>query len=79
VVVQPSGTESTISAIENSRSARRKLLPRKAPCCHLEDDIDISRGDTIPKKKTARVENELGSPRVLDGIAMAAGNKYCCR
>ena len=78
IVVQPSGLESTISAIEVGGKAADEAFAPQSVVLHLKDNIDISRGDLIVKKDNQpSVENELDV--VLCWMAnkpLVAGNKY---
>ncbi len=78
VVVQPSGTESTISAIEIAGQPVDEAFAPQSAVLHLADDIDISRGDTIAKQENApRVENELEALVCWMGNKpLVPGNKY---
>ncbi|WP_066839306.1 sulfate adenylyltransferase subunit 1 [Rufibacter ruber] len=50
VVVQPSGVESTISAIEIAGEEVEEAFAPQSVVLHLADDVDISRGDVIVKQ-----------------------------
>ncbi|HEY4148610.1 MAG TPA: GTP-binding protein [Chitinophagaceae bacterium] len=78
VIVQPSGTESTISAIEIAGQPVSEAFAPQSAVLHLADDIDVSRGDTIAKKENPpRVENELEALVCWMGNKpLMAGNKY---
>jgi len=60
VLVQPAGLKSTISAIELAGKEVEEAFAPQSVILHLEDDIDISRGDLIVKDDNVpSVENEL--------------------
>ncbi|WP_192821915.1 sulfate adenylyltransferase subunit 1 [Rufibacter sp. LB8] len=50
VVVQPSGVESTISAVEIGGEEVEEAFAPQSVVLHLADDVDISRGDVIVKQ-----------------------------
>jgi sulfate adenylyltransferase subunit 1 len=78
ITVLPSGRTSTISAIEhNGKQVEEAFAPQSA-ILHLEDDIDISRGDIIVKsdnlpKLTQELEVVLCW---MDSKPLVTGNKY---
>ena len=78
VSVQPSGLESTISDIEIGGKEVEEAFAPQSVVLHLEDDIDISRGDVIVKTDNLpSVENELDV--LLAGWVinhLKPGNKY---
>lgn len=78
VVVQPSGAASTIKAIEIAGKPVDEAFAPQSVVLHLEDDIDISRGDVMVKPdKQPRVENELDVLLCWMGSKpLVAGNKY---
>ena len=70
VSVQPSGLQSTIAAIEIGGVETEEAFAPQSVVIHLEDDIDISRGDVIVKNDSLpSVENEL------DALVCWMGNK----
>jgi sulfate adenylyltransferase subunit 1 len=78
ITVQPSGIESKIKAIEIGGTEVEEAFAPQSVVLHLEDNIDISRGDTIVKSDNQpSVQNEL---EVLvcwmDNKELTAGNKY---
>jgi sulfate adenylyltransferase subunit 1 len=78
VTVQPSGTESIIKAIEvGGKEAAFAFAPQSA-VLHLEDNIDVSRGDTIVKTgNQPEVSNELEVLLCwMDNKPLIPGNKY---
>jgi sulfate adenylyltransferase subunit 1 len=78
VVVQPSGFESTLSAIEVEGEEVEEAFAPQSAILHLADDVDVSRGDTIvPVDNQPNVENEIDV--LLCWMAtkpLKAGNKY---
>jgi sulfate adenylyltransferase subunit 1 len=78
VVVQPSGFESTLSAIEVGGEEVEEAFAPQSAILHLADDVDVSRGDTIvPVDNQPNVENEIDV--LLCWMAtkpLKAGNKY---
>jgi sulfate adenylyltransferase, large subunit len=78
VTVQPSGVTSRISAIEiNGKQVEEAFAPQSV-VLHLEDDIDISRGDLIVKSdnqpKTAQELEVLLC--WMDNKPLVPGNSY---
>lgn len=60
VTVLPSGTESKISAIEINQKKVEEAFAPQSVILHLENDVDISRGDLIVKSNDLpKVEQEL--------------------
>jgi len=78
VVVQPSGAQSIISGIEIAGKQVDEAFAPQSVVLHLEDDVDISRGDVIVKaEKPPHVENELEALLCWMGNKpLVAGNKY---
>ena len=78
VVVQPSGLQSTISAIEIGGKEVEEAFAPQSVVLHLSDDIDISRGDVIVQKDNQpSVENELDVLLCWMGNKpLIPGNKY---
>jgi sulfate adenylyltransferase subunit 1 len=78
VTIQPSGLKTKISAIEvNGKKAEEAFAPQSVVLL-LEDDIDISRGDTIVKDDIPpKVEQELEAFVCwMDSKPLIPGNKY---
>jgi len=78
VTVLPAGIVSTIAAIEvNGKEVEEAFAPQSV-VLHLEDDIDISRGDVIVKSDTVpQVSNELEVLLCwMDQKPLVSGNKY---
>ena len=78
ITVQPSGLESTISAIEIGGKEVAEAVAPQSVVLHLSDNIDISRGDVIVKKDNQpSVENELDVLLCWMGNKpLIPGNKY---
>ena len=78
VSVQPSGLQSTISAIEIGGKEVAEAFAPQSVVLHLEDDIDISRGDVITlRDNQPSVENELDVLLCWMGNKpLIPGNKY---
>ncbi|MFL5745431.1 MAG: sulfate adenylyltransferase subunit 1 [Niastella sp.] len=78
ITVLPSGRTSTISAIEHNGKQVEEVFAPQSAILHLEDDIDISRGDIIVKsdnlpKLTQELEVVLCW---MDNKPLVTGNKY---
>lgn len=78
VVVLPSGIESNIKAIEIGGKETEEAYSPQSIVIHLEDDIDVSRGDVIvPVTDIPVVERELDVLLCwMDNKPLLAGNKY---
>ena len=78
IIVQPSGLQSTISAIEIGGQQVEEAFAPQSVVLHLQHDIDISRGDVIVKTDNLpTVENELDVLLCWMGNKpLKAGNKY---
>ena len=78
VIVLPSGLESTVSAIEIGGKEVAEAFAPQSVVLHLQDDIDISRGDVITLKgNQPSVENELNVLLCWMGNKpLLPGNKY---
>jgi sulfate adenylyltransferase subunit 1 len=78
ITVQPSGMESTITAIEVSGKPVEQAFAPQSAILHLEDDIDIGRGDTIVKTgNQPQISNELDVLLCwMDNKPLLPGNKY---
>ncbi|MEO8174524.1 MAG: GTP-binding protein [Sediminibacterium sp.] len=78
ISVQPSGLQSTISAIEIGGIETEEAFAPQSVVIHLQDDIDISRGDVIVKNDSLpSVENELDALICWMGNKpLKAGNRY---
>jgi len=78
IIVQPAGIESRISKIEIGGREVEEAFAHQSVVIHLEDDIDISRGDLIAKKDDLlQVEQEFDVLLCwMDSKPLKAGNKY---
>ncbi len=78
ITVQPSGLESTISAIEIGGKEVTEAFAPQSVVLHVKDDIDISRGDVIVlRDNQPSVENELDVLLCWMGNKpLIPGNKY---
>jgi sulfate adenylyltransferase subunit 1 len=78
VVIQPSGIESTIATIEIAGKPVEEAFAPQSVVLHLEDDVDVSRGDVIVKTDNQpKVENELQALLCwMDNKPLVADNKY---
>jgi sulfate adenylyltransferase subunit 1 len=78
VIIQPSGIETTIKSIEKFGAEVEEAIAHQSVVIHLEDDVDVSRGDLIAKKENA--PNLSQQQEVLlcwmDSKPLVAGNKY---
>lgn len=78
ITVQPSGLQSKIKSIEIGGKEIEEAYAPQSVVIHLEDDIDISRGDLIVgSNETPRVEQEIDTLVCwMDNKPLVAGNKY---
>jgi sulfate adenylyltransferase subunit 1 len=78
VTVLPSGFTSTIKSVEIGGVEVEEAFAPQSVVLQLEDDIDISRGDTIAKKESQpKVNNELNVLLCwMDNKPLIPGNKY---
>ncbi len=78
VTILPANIESKISAIEINGKEVDEAYAQQSVILHLEDDIDISRGDAIVKSDNLpKLQNELDVLLCwMDNKALKAGNKY---
>jgi len=78
ITVLPSGLTSTVSNIEVAGKSMEEAFAPQSVILHLEDDIDISRGDVIVQSNNEpKVENELEVLLCWMGNKpLVAGNKY---
>jgi sulfate adenylyltransferase subunit 1 len=78
VTVLPSGVQSRIKAIECSGKQVEEAFAPQSIILHLEDDVDVSRGDLIvPSADLPRVEQELDIHLCWMGNKpLAEGNRY---
>ena len=78
IVVLPSGVESTIKAIEIGGEEIDEAYALQSVVLHLEDDIDVSRGDMIvPLNNQPEVAQEFEVLLCwMDSKPLIPGNKY---
>ena len=78
VIVLPSGTESSISSIERNNKEVEQASAQQSVVLHLEDDIDISRGDVIvPLNNQPNLSQEFEALVCwMDNKPLLPGNKY---
>ncbi len=78
VTILPAGTSSTIKAIEHNGKEVEEAFAPQSVVIHLEDDIDISRGDLIVKSENQpKVTNEIEALLCwMDHKALLPGSKY---
>jgi sulfate adenylyltransferase subunit 1 len=78
VVVQPSGVESTIKAIEIGGKEIETAFAPQSVVLHLSDNVDVSRGDIIVQKNNQpQTSNELEVLLCwMDNKPLVPGNKY---
>jgi sulfate adenylyltransferase subunit 1 len=78
VTILPSGFTSTIKAIERNGQEVEEVFAPQSAILHLEDDIDISRGDVIVKSDNKpKVTQELDVLLCwMDNKPLIPGNKY---
>jgi sulfate adenylyltransferase subunit 1 len=78
VTVLPSGVESVIKAIEIDGKQVDEAYALQSVVLHLEDDIDVSRGDIIvPQNNMPQLEQEFEVLLCwMDNKPLVPGNKY---
>lgn len=78
VTVLPSGTGTTIKAIEVGGKEVEEAFAPQSAILHLEDDVDVSRGDMIVLSENLPVQsNELEVLMCwMDNKPLIPGNKY---
>ena len=78
VTVQPSGVESIISSIEIGGKEAEEAFAPQSVVLHLQDDVDVSRGDVIVKQDgQPQTSNEIEVLLCwMDNKPLKAGNKY---
>jgi sulfate adenylyltransferase subunit 1 len=69
VVVLPSGIETTLSAIEMNLNNVDYAVAGQSVVLHLQDDIDVSRGDSITVLQNSSSELETKDPSVSNEIS----------
>lgn len=78
VTVQPSGIETTIKSIEKAGKEIEEAFAPQSVVLHLQDDVDISRGDVIvPAQNVPTIGQELDVFICwMDNKPLKSGNKY---
>ena len=78
ITVLPSGQTSKIKAIEHNGKEVEEVFAPQSAILHLEDDIDISRGDIIVKSDNLpKISQELDVVLCwMDNKPLIPGNKY---
>ena len=78
VTILPSGTQSSIKSIENGGKEVDEAFALQSVVIHLEDDVDISRGDLIvPTNNQPQTEQEFEALLCwMDNKPLIPGNKY---
>ena len=78
VLIQPSGKESSIKTIEKFGQEVTDAVAHESVVIHLEDDIDVSRGDLIVKKENAPQLSQHLEVFLcwMDSKPLTNGNKY---
>ena len=78
VVIQPSGIETRIKSIERNGAETAEAVAHESIVLHLEDDVDVSRGDLISKKENApKLSQQLEVFLCwMDTKPLVNGNKY---
>lgn len=78
VVIYPSNINATVKAVELSNKEVEEVFAPQSAVIHLEEDIDISRGDLIAKPDDKlKISNEIEALVCwMDEKPMKVGNKY---
>jgi sulfate adenylyltransferase subunit 1 len=78
VVIQPSGIESVIRMIERDGVETDEAVAHESVVIHLEDDVDVSRGDLIAKKENPPKKSQQLEVFLcwMDSKPLVNGNKY---
>ena len=78
VTILPAGIRSRIQSVEHNGKTVEEVFAPQSAVIHLEDDIDISRGDLIVKTAhPPKVANEIEALLCwMDHKALVPGNKY---
>ncbi len=78
ILVLPAGLSSRLSRIERNRQDVEEAVAGQAVILHLEDDIDISRGDVLVKKDHQPLLGQDIEVLLcwMDSKPLKAGNKY---
>ena len=70
IIVQPSGIESTVKAIESGGQEVDEAFAPQSIILHLEDDVDVSRGDLIVHR-----DNQPKTGQEFEALICWMGNK----
>lgn len=78
VTIQPSGIQTTIKSIEKAGKEIEEAFAPQSIVLHLEDDVDVSRGDVIvPAENLPSIGQELDVFICwMDNKPLKTGNKY---
>jgi len=78
VIVQPSGLESRIRSIEKDGKEVEEAVAPQSVVLHLEDDVDVSRGDLVVKEENPpRLSQQVEVLLCwMDSKPLVNGNKY---
>jgi len=78
VIIQPSGIESTIRAIEIGGEEIEEAFAPQSVVLHLEDDIDVSRGDMIVHRDNQPITAQEFEVLIcwMGNKPLNTGNKY---
>ncbi len=78
VIVLPSGMETKIKGIEINGAETNEVFAQQSVILHLEDDVDVSRGDMIvPITNQPMLSNEFDAMLCwMDQKPLKSGNKY---
>ena len=78
VVVYPSGVDATIKSVELNNKEAEAIFAPQSGVIHLEEDVDISRGDTIAIKDDSLKTGQDLEALVcwMDEKPLAAGRRY---
>ena len=78
IVVLPSGLKSRLTGIETTLQSVEEAIAGQAVILHLEDDIDISRGDVLVKKEHPPLIGQDLEVLLcwMDNKPLKPGNKY---
>jgi sulfate adenylyltransferase subunit 1 len=78
ILVLPAGLSSRLSRIERNQQDVEEAVAGEAVILHLEDDIDVSRGDVLVKKDHQPILGQELEVLLcwMDSKPLKAGNKY---
>ncbi|MDE3212879.1 MAG: sulfate adenylyltransferase, partial [Bacteroidota bacterium] len=78
VAILPSGLETTLSRIEIGGQEVEEAFAQQSVVLHLEDDIDVSRGDMIVKSDNRPQQSQECKAVIcwMDSKPLKPGNKY---